>query len=69
MVYQVSKAVHVPVIGLGGVSTAEDVLEMQMAGAAAVEVGTANLIDPYACKKIIEDLPGVYEKYNWRNRA
>ena len=69
MVYQVSGAVHVPVIGLGGVMTAEDVLEMQMAGAAAVEVGTANLIDPYACKKIIEDLPGVYEKYNWRNRA
>ena len=69
MVYQVAKAVHIPVIGLGGVSTAEDVLEMQMAGAAAVEVGTANLIDPYACKKIIEDLPGVYEKYNWRNRA
>ena len=66
MVYQVAKAVSIPVIGLGGISTAEDVLEMQMAGAAAVEVGTANLIDPYACKKIIEELPGIYRKYNWR---
>ena len=67
MVYQVAKAVQIPVVGLGGVSTAEDVLEMLMAGAAAVEVGTANLVDPYACKKIIEDLPAVYEKYHWNN--
>ena len=67
MVYQVAKAVRIPVVGLGGVSTAEDVLEMLMAGAAAVEVGTANLVDPYACKKIIEDLPAVYEKYHWNN--
>ena len=66
MVYQVAKAVKIPVVGLGGVSTAEDVLEMQMAGATAVEVGTANLIDPYVCRKIIEDLPTVYEKYGWR---
>ena len=66
MVYQVAKAVSIPVIGLGGISTAEDVLEMQMAGAAAVEVGTANLIDPCACKKIIEELPEIYRKYNWR---
>ena len=66
MVYQVAKAVSIPVIGLGGISTAEDVLEMQMAGAEAVEVGTANLIDPCACKKIIEELPEIYRKYNWR---
>ena len=52
----------IPVIGLGGISTAEDVLEMQMAGAAAVEVGTANLIDPCACKKIIDDLPAAMDK-------
>ncbi len=63
MVYQVSKAVNIPVIGMGGVSSAEDVLEMMMAGATAVEVGAANLIDPFACKKIIEDLPVVMEKY------
>ncbi|MBO4289484.1 MAG: dihydroorotate dehydrogenase [Lachnospiraceae bacterium] len=68
MVYQVAKAVKIPVVGLGGVTTAEDVLEMQMAGAAAVEVGTANLIDPYACKKIIEDLPAVYEKYGYKSK-
>lgn len=63
MVYQVANAVKVPVIGMGGVSTAEDVLEMMMAGATAVEVGAANLVDPYACKKIIEDLPTAMEKY------
>jgi len=63
MVYQVSNAVKIPVVGMGGVSTAEDVIEMMMAGATAVEVGAANLIDPFACKTIIEDLPKVMEKY------
>ena len=63
MVYQVSHAVDIPVIGMGGVSNAEDVIEMMMAGATAVEVGAANLVDPFACKTIIEDLPRVMEKY------
>lgn len=61
MVYQVSKACGIPVMGCGGVSTARDVVEMMMAGATAVQVGAANLVDPFACKKIIEDLPGVCE--------
>lgn len=61
MVYQVAKACSIPVIGCGGVSTANDVIEMMMAGASAVEVGAANLVDPFACKKIIEDLPRVCE--------
>lgn len=61
MVYQVAKACSIPVIGCGGVSTANDVIEMMMAGASAVEVGSANLVDPFACKKIIEDLPRVCE--------
>jgi len=64
MVYQVSQAVSIPVIGIGGVSTAEDVLEMMLAGATAVEVGAANVADPFACKKIIDDLPAVMKKYN-----
>ena len=63
MVYQVSKAVKIPVVGMGGVSSAENVIEMMMAGATAVEVGAYNLINPYACKEIIEDLPRVMEKY------
>ena len=63
MVYQVSKAVNLPVIGMGGVSTAEDVIEMMMAGATAVEVGAANLVNPFVCKEIIEDLPRVMDKY------
>ena len=63
MVYQVSHAVKIPVVGMGGVSTAEDVIEMMLAGATAVEVGAANLVEPYACKHIIEDLPRVMEKY------
>ena len=63
MVYQVSHAVNIPVIGMGGVSSAEDVIEMMMAGATAVQVGAANLVNPYACKEIIEDLPRVMEKY------
>ena len=67
MVYQVSHAVNIPVIGMGGVSSAEDVIEMMLAGATAVEVGAQNLVDPFACKKIIEDLPRVMEKYNIEN--
>ncbi len=63
MVYQVAKAVKIPVIGMGGVSCAEDVLEFMYAGATAVEVGAANLVEPYACKNIIEDLPRVMGKY------
>ena len=63
MVYQVAKAVNIPVIGMGGVSSAEDVIEMMMAGATAVEVGAANLINPYICRDIVRDLPGTMEKY------
>lgn len=62
MVYQVSGACRVPVIGCGGVSTARDVIELMMAGATAVEVGAANLRDPYACKKIVESLPKEMER-------
>lgn len=63
MVYQVAKAVNVPVIGMGGVSSAKDVIEMMLAGATAVEVGAANLVDPFACKSIIEELPAVMKQY------
>ena len=63
MVYQVANAVSIPVVGMGGVSSAEDVIEMMLAGATAVEVGAANLVDPYACKKIIETLPATMDKY------
>ncbi len=63
MVYQVSKAVRVPVIGMGGISSVEDAIEMMMAGATAVEIGAANLVDPYASKKIVEALPAAMEKY------
>ncbi len=63
MVYQVAHAVKIPVVGMGGVSCAEDVIELMLAGATAVEVGAANLIDPYACKNIIEDLPRVMDEY------
>ena len=63
MVHQVSNAVSVPVVGMGGVSTAEDVVEMMLAGATAVEVGAANLVDPYTCPKIIRELPKVMDKY------
>ena len=63
MVYQVYEAVKIPIIGMGGITTAEDVIEMMLAGATAVQVGAANLIEPYACKNIIEDLPRVMEKY------
>ena len=63
MVYQVYEAVEIPVIGMGGVSSAEDVIEMMLAGAAAVEVGAANLVNPYACRDIIAALPAVMERY------
>lgn len=64
MVYQVSSAVNIPVIGMGGVSSAEDVIEMMLAGATAVEIGAANLVDPFICKKIVEALPAAADKYN-----
>ena len=67
MVYQVANAVKIPVVGMGGVSTAEDVIEMMLAGATAVEVGAANLVNPYACRDIIRDLPKVMEKYGINN--
>ncbi len=67
MVYQVAQAVKIPVIGIGGVSSAENVIEMLLAGASAVEVGAANLVNPFACKQIIEDLPRVMEKYRIEN--
>ncbi len=63
MVYQVAHAVKIPVIGMGGVSNAEDVIEMMLAGATAVEVGAANLVNPYVCKEIIETLPETMKKY------
>ena len=64
MVYQVAQAVKVPVIGVGGVSCAENVIEMMLAGATAVEVGAANLAKPFACRDIINELPAAMEKYN-----
>ncbi len=67
MVYQVYEAVNIPIIGMGGVSRAEDVIELMLAGATAVEVGAANLVEPFACKNIIEDLPRVMEKYGINN--
>ncbi len=63
MVYQVYEAVKIPIIGMGGITSAEDVIEMMLAGASAVEVGAANLIEPYACRNIIGELPKVMEKY------
>ena len=63
MVYQVAHAVKIPVVGMGGVSSAEDVIELMLAGATAVEVGAANLVNPFACRDIINDLPRVMEKY------
>ena len=66
MVWQVCRAVKIPVIGMGGISSAEDVLEMMMAGATAVEVGAANLVDPCACRKIIGDLPSAMDRYGIR---
>ncbi len=67
MVYQVYDAVKIPLVGMGGVSSAEDVIEMMLAGATAVEIGAANLIDPFACRDIINDLPRVMEKYKIDN--
>jgi len=63
MVYQVFDAVEIPIVGMGGIATAEDVIEMMLAGATAVEVGAQNLVDPFACRDIINDLPRVMEKY------
>ena len=63
MVYQVAQAVSIPVVGMGGVSTAEDVIELMLAGATAVEVGAANLVNPYVCQEIIRDLPMVMDRY------
>lgn len=67
MVYQVAQAVNIPIIGVGGITCAEDVLEFLNAGASAVEVGAQNFVDPYVCPKIIEDLPKVLEKYGYKN--
>jgi len=67
MVYQVYEAVKIPVIGLGGVSSAEDVIEMMLAGATAVEIGAANLVNPYICRDIINELPAVMAKYKIEN--
>lgn len=67
MVYQVYEAVNIPIIGMGGLSSAEDVIEMMLAGATAVEIGSANLVDPYICRDIVEALPKVMEKYKINN--
>ena len=67
LVYQVYEAVSIPIMGIGGVATAEDVIEMMLAGATAVQVGAQNLVDPYVCRDIIEDLPRVMEKYGITN--
>lgn len=64
MVYQVYEAVKIPIIGIGGIDSADDVIEMMLAGATAVEVGAANLVNPYVCKDIIEALPSAMEKYH-----
>ncbi len=67
MVYQVYEAVKIPIVGGGGIASAEDVIEMMLAGASAVEIGAQNLVDPYACPKIIAELPRVMEKYGIKN--
>ena len=67
MVYQVYDAVKIPIVGMGGLSSAEDVIEMMLAGATAVEIGSANLVDPYICRDIIDKLPAVMEKYKINN--
>ncbi len=67
MVYQVAKSVSIPVVGMGGVSSAQDVLEMMLAGATAVEIGSANLVDPFACRDIVAALPAVMERYGIRS--
>jgi len=67
MIYQVYEGVKIPIVGMGGVSRAEDVIELMLAGATAVEVGAENLVNPYACRDIIEELPSVMEKYGINN--
>jgi dihydroorotate dehydrogenase (NAD+) catalytic subunit len=67
MVYQVYDAVKIPIVGMGGIATAEDVIEMMLAGASAVEVGAENLVNPYACRDIINALPAAMEKYGIKN--
>jgi len=67
MIWQVYEAVKIPIIGIGGVSTAEHVIEMMLAGASAVQIGAANLVDPFVCKTVIEDLPAVMAKYKIEN--
>ena len=67
MVWQVYEAVRIPIIGMGGVTRAEDVLELMLAGATAVEVGAANLVNPYACRDIVLDLPQAMQNYNIQN--
>ncbi len=67
MIYQVYEAVNIPIVGMGGVSTAEDVIELMLAGATAVEVGAANLIDPFAARDIVNNLPAVMKKYSIEN--
>ena len=67
MIYQVYDAVKIPIVGMGGVATAEDVIELMLAGATAVEVGAQNLVNPYACRDIIEALPATMEKYGINN--
>lgn len=67
MVYQCYDAVKIPIVGLGGITSAEDVIEFMLAGATAVEVGSQNLVDPFACKKIIDDLPAAMQKYGIEN--
>jgi dihydroorotate dehydrogenase (NAD+) catalytic subunit len=67
MVYQVANAVQIPVVGMGGISSAEDVIEMMLAGATAVEIGAANLVDPFVCRDIINNLPEVMDRYRIEN--
>ena len=67
MVWQVYEAVRIPIIGMGGVRTAEDVLELMLAGATAVQVGAANLVSPFACRDLVRQLPQVMEQYNIQN--
>lgn len=67
MVYQVYEAVKIPIVGMGGIASAQDLIEMMLAGATAVQVGAANLVSPLACKEIIEELPSVMDKYNIKN--
>ena len=67
MVYQVYEAVSIPIVGMGGVSTAQDVVEMMLAGATAVQIGAVNLVNPFAGRDIVNDLPEVMEKYGIKN--